>query len=288
LTFEIAGRSGGATSRGAAAFTLTSRGYFDALKIPFVQGGSYTAQDESGSDVVVINETLAKRFWPDGNPLNEQIIIGDSPRRIIGIVGDVRVQALSRDPLPTVYLPSVTSSDQWWVIRTSVEPTSLRSAIQNALSEASGGLPVARVRTMREIVSRSTAADDFNALILTIFGGSALLLAAIGIYSSMAYSVTRRAQEIGIRLALGAASSQVRNSVMAQGMRLALAGIGCGLIAAIGLTRLMASLLFGVEAWDPSVFLGVPLVLAGVALAAAWFPARRASRVDPVVALRSS
>jgi putative ABC transport system permease protein len=288
LTFQIAGRPGGPTSQDAAAFTLVSLGYFDTFRIPLLRGRSFTEQDERGPGVVLINETLAKQSWPNSDPLNDQLVIGDSARRIIGIVGDVRVQALSRDPLPNIYLPLVSSNDQWWVIRTSVEPTSLRSAIQDELYEASGGLPVARVRTMREIVSRSRAADDFNALVLTIFGGSALLLAAIGIYGVMAYSVTERAQEIGIRLALGAASSEIRNMVVFQGLRLALLGTVCGLIAAFGLTRLMASLLFGVGAWDPLVFLAVPLLLVGITLAAVWLPARRASRLDPVVALRYS
>ena len=288
LTFQIAARPAGPTSEVVAAFTLVSPRYFDTLKIPVLRGRSFTEQDGSGPPVVLLNETLAKRFWPTSDPVNDHIIIGDSPRRIIGIVGDVRVQSPRRDPLPNVYLPSVTGSDQRWVIRTSVEPTSLSSAIQDALYQSSGGLPVARVRTMREIVSRSRAADDFNALVLTIFGGSALLLAVIGIYGLMTCSVIERTQEIGIRLALGAASSEIRNMVVLQGLRLALVGIACGVITAFGLTRLMVSLLFGVEAWDPTVFLAVPLLLVSVALAAVWLPARRAGRVDPAVALRHS
>src|SRR3984893_3467367 len=141
-----------------------------------------------------------------------------------------------------------------WVIRTRDTPMSLSSAIQNELREVSGGLPVARVRTMDEILSRSTAAEDFNALVLTIFGCAALLLAAIGIYGLMAYSVAQRVQEIGIRLALGAESSRIRNMVVFQGLRPALAGMGCGLAAAFALTRLLAGFLFGVKAWDPLVF----------------------------------
>jgi ABC-type antimicrobial peptide transport system permease subunit len=163
---------------------------------------------------------------------------------------------------------------------------SLSSAIQNELREASGGLPVARVRTMEEILSRSTAAENFNALVLTIFGCSALLLAAIGIYGLMAYSVTHRAREIGIRLALGAKSSHIRNMVVFQGLRPALAGVVCGLAAAFGLTRVIASFLFGVKPWDPLVFFVVPVILVGVALVAVWLPAIRASRVDPIHALR--
>jgi putative ABC transport system permease protein len=173
-----------------------------------------------------------------------------------------------------------------WVIRTRVPPPSLSSAIQKELREASGGLPVARVRTMEETISRSTAAQNFNMLVLTIFGCAALLLAAIGIYGLMAYSVAQRTQEIGIRLALGAGTGSVRNMVVLQGLRLAVTGVALGLAASFGLTRLIASLLFGVKAWDPMVLSTVPLVLIGVALVAVWLPALRASRVDPIHALR--
>jgi len=173
-----------------------------------------------------------------------------------------------------------------WVVRTRVAPLSLSSAIQKELLEASGGLPVADVRTMEQTVSRSTAAENFNMLVLTIFGCAALLLAGIGIYGLMAYSVAQRTQEIGIRLALGAGASSVRNMVVFQGLRLALAGVLIGLAAAFGLTRLIASLLFGVKAFDPIVFAVVPVVLLGVALVAVWLPAIRASRVDPIHALR--
>jgi ABC-type antimicrobial peptide transport system permease subunit len=163
---------------------------------------------------------------------------------------------------------------------------SVSFAIQNELREVTGGLPVARVRTMDEILSRSTAAEDFNALVLTIFACSAMLLAAIGIYGLMAYSVAQRTQEIGIRLALGAESSHIRNMVVFQGLRPALAGVVCGLVAAFGLTRLIATFLFGVKPWDAFVFFVAPVLLVGVALVAAWLPAMRASRVDPIDALR--
>jgi len=173
-----------------------------------------------------------------------------------------------------------------WVIRTRVPPKSLSLSIQKELSEATGGLPVARVRTMDEVLSRSTAAQNFNALVLTIFGCSALLLAAIGIYGLTAYSVTCRGQEIGIRRALGAQSTHIRNMVMRQGLRVALAGVIYGLTAALGLTRWITSFLFGVKPWDPLVFLVVPVVLVAIALVAVWLPAVRASQIDPIRALR--
>ena len=173
-----------------------------------------------------------------------------------------------------------------WIMRTRGEPYAVRSVVQESLRVASGGLPVARIRSMEEIVVRSTARSDFNMLLLTVFGGVALLLAAIGIYGLMAYSVEQRTQEIGIRRALGAGSSQVRNMVVFEGMRLSLAGVIIGIASAFGVTRVIASLLFGVTARDPVVFTMVPLVLSGVALAAVWLPARHATRIDPIVALR--
>ncbi len=288
--FQIVGRPEGPASRGAAVWTRVSAGYFETFKIPVVRGRTFTERDESGQPVVIINQTLAKDFWPNSDPLNDQIIIyHDSPRRIIGVVGDVHAYSLNRDPLPSMYVSDIGMSQivpSAWVIRTRVAPMSLSSAIQNELREASGGLPVARIRTMEEILARSTAAENFNALVLTIFGCSALLLAAIGIYGLMAYSVTQRAQEIGIRMALGAQSSQIRNMVVFQGLRPTLAGVVCGLGAAFALTRLIAGFLFGVQAWDPLVFLVVPVILVGVALVAVWLPAMRASRVDPIHALR--
>jgi predicted permease len=285
---------------------MVSSGYFETFKIPVLRGRTFRDQDDGGPPLVIINEALAKQFWPKSDPLNDQIIIGRSfgpafnnepPRQIIGVVGDVRDGGLNREPQPNMYvLPSqitdgenasVSQITPWaWVIRTRVPPLSLSSSIRNELREASGGLPVAHIRTMEETISRSTAAENFNMLVLTIFGCGALLLAAIGIAGLMAYSVAQRAQEIGIRLALGAEPRSIRNMVVSQGLRLTAAGVVIGLAAAFGLTRLIASLLFGVKALDPIVFSVVPIVLIGVALISVWLPAMRASRVDPIQALR--
>jgi putative ABC transport system permease protein len=294
LTFQIAGRPDGPTSGGTAVSTLVSAGYFETFKIPVLRGRTFTDRDDSGPPAVIINQALAKQFWPDSDPLNDRMTIGQGapgfkdelPRQIIGVVGDVRVSALNRDPLPNMYFTGSGMGASAWVIRTRVAPMSLSSAIQHELREASGGLPVARVLTMEEVLSRSTAGENFNMLVLTIFGCSALLLAAIGIYGLMAYSVAERAQEIGVRLALGADSSRIRNMVVFQGLRPVLAGVVCGLAAAFGLTRVIASFLFGVRPWDPLVFLVVPITLVVVALVAVWLPAMRASRVDPIHALR--
>jgi putative ABC transport system permease protein len=306
LPFQIAGRPDGPTSKGGAGWTMVSAGYFETFQIPVVRGRTFREQDDGGPPLVIINQALAKQFWPKSDPLNDRIIIGrgvgpafndERPRQIIGVVGDVRDGGLNREPGPNMYvLPSqitdgenasVSQITPWaWVVRTRVPPLSLGTPIRDELRAASGGLPVAHIRTMEEIISRSTASENFNMMVLTIFGCAALLLAAIGIAGLMAYSVAQRTQEIGVRLALGAAPRSIRNMVVFQGMRLAAAGILIGLGAAFGLTRLIASLLFGVKALDPMVFAAVPIVLIGVALLSVWLPAMGASRVDPIRAIR--
>jgi putative ABC transport system permease protein len=307
LPFVIVGRPLDGSAHGGGRYTFVTPGYLDVFKIPLLRGRTFTDQDGAGSpSAVIINQAMARRFWPQGDPLADQLIIGrslgpdfnDSPRQIIGIVGDIRDNGLNNDPGPAMYVPQAQISDNMnagvaslsplaWVVRTRVEPRSLSTAIQKELSDVSGGLALAPIRTMDEIVSRSTANTDFNTLVLTIFAGTALLLAAIGIYGLMAYSVEQRTQEIGIRLALGANSGSVRNMVIFQGMRLTLVGVIIGVGSAFGLTKLIASLLYGVKARDPLVFIGIPLLLSAVALLAVWIPARRATRVSPVDALRS-
>jgi predicted lysophospholipase L1 biosynthesis ABC-type transport system permease subunit len=219
------------------------------------------------------------------------------PAEIVGVVGDVRDGALNREPNPIMYIPwaqlpdahsanllSITSIA--WVVRTRAEPFSLSDAIQKELRDASGGLPVARLRSMEDVVTQSTARADFNMLLLAIFAGSALTLAAIGVYGLMAYSVQQRTQEMGVRLALGADASRVRNMVVRQGMTLVAIGVAIGIASAFGLAQVMATFLFGVTPRDPLVFVVVPLVLAAFAWLGVWLPARRAGRVDPMVALR--
>jgi predicted permease len=285
---------------------ITTADYLDVFKIPLLRGRVFTDSDGKGADpVVIINQAMAKKFWPQGDPLADQLIIGrglgkdfeDTPRQIIGVVSDIRDGGLQNDPNPTMYVPQGQLPDGLnqqltslaslaWVVRTKVEPRSLIKPIEKELADVSGGLALAPIRTMDEIVSRSTANQDFNTLALTIFAGTALLLAAIGIYGLMAYSVEQRTQEIGIRLALGAQYGTVRRMVVFQGMRLALVGVVLGVASAYGLTKLIASLLYGVQARDPAVFVGVPVLLILVALIAVWVPAKRATRVSPVDALR--
>jgi predicted permease len=306
LGFIVVGRPLEGPTHGGGGWRTISPGYFDVFKIPIKRGRDFNERDNSqGPPVVLINEAMAKQYWPDSDPLNDRLIIGraamrefaDEPdRQIIGIVGDVRDGGLNNDPAPCMYIPQAQLPDaanalnlrltpMTWLVRTRVEPMSLSQPIQEQLRQASG-LPVSSVQSMNEVVSLSTSRQRFNMWLMTVFGSVALLLAAIGIYGLMAYTVEQRTQEIGIRLALGAEASQVKNMVVFQGMRLTLAGVVIGVAAAFGLTRFIASFLYGVEAWDPLVFVSVPLVLSVVALLAVWLPARRASHVNLLDALR--
>jgi predicted permease len=283
-----------------------SPGYFAVFHIPILRGRDFTDQDTgSAPGVVLINETMKKKFWPKGDPVGQQLLIGkgvgpqftEPARQIIGIVGDIRDGGLNNDPRPLMIVPSAQVTDGMtalnanigpmvWLVRTHGDPHQYSSAITDQLRQASGGFPVARVRPMSEVVVQSTAREDFNMLLLTIFGASALILAAIGIYGLMAYSVQQRTQEIGIRMSLGADRAAIRKLVIWHGMRLALVGVAVGVAASFGLTRLIASFLFGVKSWDPLVFISVPIVLSFVALMAVWVPATRASKFDPMQALR--
>src|SRR6185437_14175889 len=217
--------------------------------------------------------------------------------QIIGVVGDMRDQGLNEEPFPTMYIPIPQMPDKvtalnsriaplWWIARTRVEPHTLIKPISVALREASAGLAVAHIRTMDEITVLNTSRQRFNMFLLTVFGGSALLMAAIGIYGIMAYSVQQRTQELGIRMALGAQASSLRNMVVRQGMMLAVMGVLIGIGGALWLAHFMTSFLFGVKAWDPAAFIITPHLLSAVALLAVWIPARRATRVNPITALR--
>lgn len=309
LPFDIVGRPKGKEPyTGGAGYLPVSWSYFNAFKIPLLHGRMFTERDNgSAPGVVIINETFAKQYWPKGkgDPLKDQLLIGagvgpeftEPARQIIGIVADTRTYALSQPPEPTMYTPmpqmpdGMTALDSrvaplYWIARTKVEPHSLAAPMAEALRVASGGLPVAHIRTMDELVIRNTSRQRFNMLLLTIFGVSALLMAAIGIYGLMAYSVQQRTQEMGIRMALGAQAADIRTLIIRQGMVLALIGVVIGLAGAFGLTRFLASFLYDVKVWDPLAFVVTPLLLVAVALVAVWVPAERAVRVDPMQALR--
>ncbi len=307
LPFIIEGRplTNGPYHGGATWLTMAPH-YFEVFRIPLISGRVFTDQDNGAAErVVVINQALAKEYWPKGDALGARISVGkgvgpefdEPPRQIIGIVADVREGALSRPPDQIMYVPFAQVNDGiialnnriipvTWVVRTKLQPFSLSADVQRELREASGGLPVAHIRSMQQVVGESTARNDFYMTLLTIFAGVALLLAAIGVYGLMAYSVDQRTQEIGVRMALGASPQLVRRMVVVQGMQLALVGVVIGVASALGLTRLMASLLYGVKPWDPITIVLVAVLLSGVTLLATYLPARRASRVDPMVALR--
>ena len=305
LPFVIEGRPLEGRFHGGGSFTPISAGYFEAFGIPLVRGRTLTDRDDAvAPPVAIINETMARQFWPDGDPLADRItvakgtpVLGGPPRQIVGIVGDVRAGRLEREPAPTMYVPWAQIPDAHsanlvgmlplsWIVRTRGAAQALGETVQNELRVASGGIPVAGLRSMEDVVARSTARSDFIMLLLTIFAGAALLLAAIGIYGLTAYSVEQRNQEIGIRLALGAGSDRVRNLVVRQGMAVALVGVALGIASAYGLSRLVAGFLFEVAPRDPLVFVAVPLLLTAVALAGVWLPARRAARVAPAAVLR--
>jgi len=307
LPFVIAGRplTDGPFHGGGQWINITP-GYFDVFKIPIKRGRAFTDRDDSvAPPVVIINEALANEFFKDKDPLNERLVIGrgvmrefatEGERQIVGVVGDTRDGGLQQQPGPAMYIPQSQVPDAanalnlgltplGWVVRTAGDPYAMSAAVQEELRQATG-LPVSNVRSMAEIVVRSTSRQRFNMWLMTVFGASALVLAAIGIYGLMAYTVEQRTQEIGIRLSLGADGASVRRMVVFQGMRLAIVGVVIGLAASWGLARLMTAFLFDVTAQDPLVFAGVPVLLTIVAFFAVWIPALRAARVDPMVALR--
>jgi predicted permease len=276
------------------------------FKIPLKKGRTFNERDTSAATpVVIINEAMAKQYWPKEDPLADKLLIGqgvmrefaaETDRQIVGVVADIKSNGLDSDPQPQMWIPqaqvpdlanalNVSLTPISWIVRTQVPPQSLSSTIQESL-RATTGLPVTDVESMDAIVSTSVSRQRFNMWVMSVFGGCALLLAAIGIYGLMAYSVEQRTQEIGIRMALGAQASQVRRMVITQGMLLALGGVVVGLAGAFALARFITAFLFGVTAKDPAVFTGVPIVLALIAFVAVWLPARRASKVDPLIALR--
>ncbi len=291
---------------GGAGWISVSPRYFDVFRIPIVKGRVFADRDNgAGPRVAIVNKEFAKKFFPKGDALGSRITIGkgvgpefdEPPREIVGIVGDVHQGSLDQPPAPMMYVPTAQVNDgvvalnnrigaAQWVVRTKLQPFSLSADIQRELREASGGLPVAHIRSMQQVVGESTARNDFNMTLLTIFAGVALLLAAIGVYGLMAYSVQQRTQEIGVRMALGAGPHQVRRMVVIQGMQLALVGIILGIVSSLALARLMKSMLYGVRSWDPVTIVVVTILLSSVTLLAAYLPAKRASRVDPMVALR--
>jgi len=274
-------------------------GYFQAIGIPLLEGRDFSdTDDRSHPGVVVINETAAKRFWPDESPIGKHLTIGMPQevklygkavsREIIGIVGNVKHQELKADFQPELYIPmlQLPSSGMTLVVRGQSAAESLINGMRSAVLSVDKDQPIRRAQLLQTAIDRSLAARRFVTMLLMLFAGIALLLAGIGIYGVMSYTVAQRTHEIGIRLALGAQTGDVLRMVVGQGMRLAVIGLALGLFAAMIMTRLMQFLLFNVSASDPITFAAIALLLAGVALLACYLPARRATKVDPLVALR--
>jgi len=248
---------------------------------------------------------MAKQYWPKQDPIGQVITIGkglgpqfeEPPREIVGIVGNVRETGLSDNQSAVMYVPQSQITEGLtqlansvlpltWAVRTAADPAGLRNAIEREMRAVDSRVSVGHVRTMEQVIAEGVSRQNFNMVLLTVFGAIALLLAAIGIYGLMAYSVERRTQELGIRMALGAAAADVLKLVLWQGARLTAVGLAIGLALAYALMRLLASLLFGVKSTDPVSFAIVAAILAFVALLASYIPARRAARIAPSDALR--
>ncbi|HVG32681.1 MAG TPA: ABC transporter permease [Pyrinomonadaceae bacterium] len=268
--------------------------YFRAMGIPLKSGRPFAAEDRAGSTpVAIVSETAARRFWPNESPLGKRINTDiddpESPwRTVVGVVGDVRHYALDIEPTAQFYLPYRQGPQSYMalVVRTSNRPENQINAVREQIWAIDKDQPIFNVKTMEEFVARSVAQRRFTMLLLGLFAGVALLLAVIGLYGVMAYTVAQRTHEIGIRMALGAQTGDVLRMVLGQGMAMVMVGVVIGLAAAFALSRLISSFLYGVSATDPLTFVGVPLVLCAVAALASYIPARRATRVDPMVALR--
>jgi putative ABC transport system permease protein len=284
-----------------AYFRQVGHDFFRVMGVQLLAGRGFTEQDrEDAPGVVVINETLAQQYWPDEDPVGERIS-GTAQRfgplgvmlkdevEIVGVVEDVRYVGLRDSPQPSLYFPVQQAPFRRMtvVLRTDRDPSALTGSVRAAVAELDAELPISRIATMEHVLDRSVAQDRFSMLLLLLFGASALVLAAIGIYGVLSYNVEQRTRELGIRMALGAAAGEVRTLVLRQATLMIGVGIVVGLAAAFLLSRVLESQLFGVSSHDPLTFGGVAVLLAAIAFAASYLPARRATSVDPIVALRN-
>lgn len=292
-SFIIPGRPAAEPGReDTANFLVVSPDYFQTMSIPLSGGRSFEETDaEHSPAVAIINETMARSFWPNQNPVGQHLNLSfENPtsREIVGVVKDVRNFGLEAEPKPDVYVPYLQTPWAFMtiVVRTTSTPSSIASAVQSEIAQVDREQPLSDVQSMDKILSDSVGQPRFNMLLLSIFAVVALILACVGIYGVMNYLVTLRTREIGIRLALGAQQIDVVKLVMQRGLFHIITGLAIGLAGAFILTRLLSNLLYGIKATDVSTFLLIPMLLAGVALLACYIPAHRASKIDPIIALR--
>jgi putative ABC transport system permease protein len=296
-SFLIEGReSPAALEKPLTEYRTISPDYFRAMGIALLKGRDFSSVDhENAPGVVIINETMARRFFPNEDPIGKHLGLSGPPdwREIVGVVGDVKEFGLDAEPKPESYIPYLQSKPSYLeytsmvlVIRTGAEPKSIGPTLRGVIQAVDKDQPVYNVKTMDQYLSESISQQHFNALLLITFGIVAIVLATIGVYGLMAYSVAQRTHEIGIRMALGAQHSDVLKLVVGQGMVLGLIGVTVGLIASFALTGVMSSLLYQISATDPITFIGLPLLLVAVVLVASYIPAHRATKIDPIIALR--
>jgi len=273
-----------------ADFRRINQDYLRSMRIRLGRGRGFTEQEaRQNTPVVLISETLAQGVFPDEDPLGKRLLLGLSektPFEIIGIVDDIRHRTLEAAPAATMYLPMLNTDATNLTIRVSGDPLNLAPTVRREVQAIDPDQPIAAVRTMEGVLGESIGASRYRTWLFGLFAAVALLLAGVGIYGVISYTVTQRTHEIGIRMAVGAQSGDVNRLIIWQGIRLTLAGVAAGLIGALALTRLLAGLLFGVKATDPLTFAAVAVILTAVALLACYVPARRATKVDPIVALR--
>jgi predicted permease len=277
-----------AGARPAAELRTISVGYFSAVGIPLIEGRLFN-EDDWGLPRVVINARIARRFWPGGDPLAKRInLCSLAPKpcwfSIIGVVGDLHQFGLDATPTFDVYRTG--GWTPYFVVRTVSDPLDLAAEAKEQVHEIDPSLPVVHIMTMDELIADSVSPQRFSTLLLSIFASLALVLSAVGVYGVMVYAVTQRTREIGIRMALGAQRRDIWSQILWQGTKLAFAGVVIGLAGALALTRLLSTLLYGIQPTDPLTFAGVSVLLTIVVIAACYIRARRAMRVDPMVALR--
>ncbi|HUJ23563.1 MAG TPA: FtsX-like permease family protein, partial [Bryobacteraceae bacterium] len=270
---------------------MVSAGYASAMRIPLARGREFTEHDDAAAPrVAMVNQTLARRYWPHEDALGKHILIGrqTAPAEIVGVLGDVRNISVSSDVQPEFFVPwkQLPWASVQLVIRTQGEPQSIASAVRARVLAVDRDQPVTKVRSMQEILEESAAQPRFTTFLLGGLAAAALVLAMAGIYGVIAYQVTERTHEVGIRIALGAGRSDILQLVFRQGLFAACAGVALGLIAAFALTRLMSALLYLISVTDPFTYITGPLLLILIAAAATYIPARRATRVNPIVALK--